>query len=346
MFEILLMEVLFMEKIRTGVVGFGKMGLLHGALANIRDDMELCAICEKTMFIRNAFKSVMKNVRFYSNYQKMLQKEELDAVIITTPTFCHAEEVEYAAQHGIAIFCEKPLAVNGDSAEKLARLVNEKGLPSLVGFANRFLPTIAKGKELVEQNAVGGIKSIRAEMYIGDVFKDNSGWRYKPEMSGGGALIDFGIHMIDLLIWYFGKIASVEARMSSIYSKYVEDEMSAVIDFENGLKADFTTSWSKTNYRKSSPIITVKGESGELIVTDQTIDIKCGDITQQITYPDLYKGDYVDIAGINFTLEMKAFLDEIRGIKSGIDIEQGAYVQRVVDAMYRSAKSKQREAVV
>lgn len=335
-----------MDKVRTGVIGFGKMGLLHGALASMQDDMELCAVCEKTMFIRNAFRSVMKNVHFYSDYRKMFQKEELEAVVIATPTFCHAEEVEYAAQHGIAIFCEKPLTVNGTSAEKLARLVNEKGLPSLVGFTNRFLPTITKGKELVEQSVVGEIRSIRAEMYIGDVFKDNSGWRYKPEMSGGGVLIDFGIHMVDLLVWYFGKITAVEAKMSSIYSKFVEDEMSAMIYFENGLKADFATSWSKMDYRKSSPILTIEGGSGVLIVTDQTIDIKRGDITQQITHPDLYKGDYVDIAGINYTLEMKAFLGEIKGKKSGIDIEQGAYVQRVVDAMYRSAKSGKREAVI
>lgn len=333
------------RKIRTAIIGFGKMGLLHGALANMHTDMELCAICEKTLFTRNAFKSVMKDIRFYSDFKKMIQKEHMDAVIITTPTFCHEEEVRYATERNIAIFCEKPLAATGTAAKELADIVREKGIPSIVGFSNRFFPSISKGKEFVEKGAVGDIQSIRAEMYIGDVFKDNSGWRYNPEMSGGGALIDFGIHMVDLLNWYFGRITTVEAVTASIYSKYVEDEASATIWFENGLKADFVTSWSKENYRKSSPIITIEGTEGRLVVTEQTIDMERTGSKERITYPDLYKGNYVDVAGINYTLEMNAFVNECRGIKSGMDIEQGAYIQRVIDAMYYSAKSKERIVV-
>ena len=164
-------------------------------------------------------------------------------------------------------------------------------------------------------------------------------------MSGGGALIDFGIHMVDMLNWYFGKISAVEAKVNSIYSKNVEDEASATIYFENGLQASFVTSWSKAEYRKSSPIITVEGEEGTLIVTEQTIDIIKENQTQQLTYPDLYKGDYADIAGINYSLEMKAFVNELNGTKSNLDIAQGAYIQRIVDAMYQSAKTGKMEEI-
>lgn len=237
------------------------------------------------------------------------------------------------------------MAVTSVAAKELADVVMAKKVPSIVGFSNRFFPTISKGKELVEKEVVGDIRSICAEMYIGDVFKDNSGWRYDPEMSGGGALIDFGIHMIDLLNWYFGRIIAVKTTTTSIYSKRVEDEASATIWFENGLKANFMTSWSKENYRKSSPIITVEGTNGRLIVTEQTIDIEHGECKERITYPDLYQGNYIDVAGINYTLEMNTFVNEINGIKSGMDIEQGAYIQRVVDAMYQSAKLKERVVV-
>lgn len=334
-----------MKKIRTAVVGFGKMGLLHGANVSIRNDMELIAICEKTMFTRNAFKSVMPNINFYSDYKKMINKEILDAVIITTPTFNHYEVAKYAAQKNIAVFCEKPLAVNGTEAMELSQIFEEKKLPSLVGFSNRFFPTIAEGQNLINQKIVGEIRCIKSEMYIGDVFKDNSGWRYDPKMSGGGALIDFGIHMVDMLNWYFGKISAIEAKVNSIYSKNVEDEASATIYFENGLQASFVTSWSKAEYRKSSPIITVEGEEGTLIVTEQTIDIIKENQTQQLTYPDLYKGDYADIAGINYSLEMKAFVNELNGTKSNLDIAQGAYIQRIVDAMYQSAKTGKMEEI-
>lgn len=334
------------KKIRTAVVGFGKMGLLHGSLVSFREDMELVAICEKTLFTRNAFKSVMKGISFYSDYKKMIEKENLDALIITTPTFNHVETAKYAAASSIAIFCEKPLAIDGMHAAELEEIIRSKNISSFVGFSNRFFPTIAEGKKLIEQKIVGEVRHIKSEMYIGDVFKDNTGWRYDPKMSGGGVLIDFGIHMIDLLVWYFGRIASVEANMRNIYSKYVEDEVSALIYFENGLEASFATSWSKMEYRKSSPIITVEGEEGMLIVTEQTIDIIKNGREERITYPDLYKGDYVDIAGINYSLEMKEFVNEMNGIKSGLDIAQGAYIQKIVDAMYQSARLSKKVEVI
>ena len=103
------------------------------------------------------------------------------------------------------------------------------------------------------------------------------------------------------------------------------------------MKASFDTSWSKAEYRKASPKLIVKGELGEIVLTEQTLDI-IKDGERQITYPDLYKGDYVDVAGINYTLEMKAFYDEITGIKCGTDITHASYINKVIDAMYLSAK--------
>ena len=333
-------------KKKFGIVGFGKMGLLHGALVSAKEDTELKAICDKVLFVRKAFKSVIPNVAFYSDYKKMISKENLDAIIITTPTFNHLEVAEYAMERGLAVFCEKPLAMNGKDAERLASLADKNSIPTLVGFSNRFFPTIAEGKKLIEQNIIGGIKKIDAKMYIGDVFEENNGWRYDPKLSGGGCLIDFGIHMIDLLYWYFGEIESVKASAKKLYSKNVEDEVTATVFFQNGLTSSFHTSWSMPNFRKSSPIITIDGESGSLIVTEQTLEIIQKDGTKIVkSYPDLYNGDYIDIAGINYTLEMKTFIDEINGKKQGLDIEHATHIQKVVDAMYKSAESGMKEEV-
>ncbi len=333
------------RRIRTAVVGFGKMGFLHGALVSIREDMELVAVCEKTKFTRNAFKSVMQNITFYSDFKKMIDQEDLDALIITTPTFLHTEAALYAAQKNLAVFCEKPLALTGEEAYACAAVFAEKGLPSLVGFSNRYYPTIAKGKELLEQGEIGRLLRIKSEMYIGDVFARNSGWRYDPKLSGGGVLIDFGIHMLDLLDWYFGRIMAVKAYTRRLYSEAVEDEASGEIYFENGLCASFETSWSKPEYRKSSPILHIMGEDGEMIVTEQTLELKKNGEVQKWTHPDLYQGTYADIAGINYSLEMEAFVKEIRGEKNGVDMCQAAKIQNVVSAMYRSAKTGEKVEV-
>lgn len=331
--------------LRTAIVGFGKMGLLHGGTASIHDDMELRAICEKNSFVRKAVASIIKNVHVYEDYNTMIEKEELDAVIITTPTFNHCEIAKKCAEKGIAVFCEKPLAINGIQASTLSKVFEEQNVPSLVGFSNRFYPTFSKGKTMLEENKIGEIISVNAEMYIGDVFKESTGWRYNPTLSGGGALIDFGIHMVDLLIWYFGDIKSVEASSKKIYSKDVEDELSATIECASGLNISFETSWSKPEYRKSSPIITITGTEGVMIVTEQTLDIDDGKENRRYSYPDLYKGTFADLTTINYSYEMQCFVDECKGIKSGLDVKQAAYVQKVVDCMYKSCETGKKEEV-
>lgn len=335
-----------MKKFRIGIVGFGKMGLMHGSLVAIKEDTELVAICEKALLVRNAFKSVISNVNFYGDYRKMIDKENLDAVIITTPTFNHYEVAAYAMNKGLNVFCEKPLTINGKQAEKLKKIAEEKNISSLIGFSNRFYPTILEGKKLLDQRKIGDIRTIKAEMYIGDVFEANTGWRYDPKLSGGGALIDFGIHMVDLLSWYFGKITAVDTETKKIYSNLVEDEAKAIMYFENGLKAEFFTSWSMPNYRKSSPIISVEGSDGKMLVTEQTIDVgQYNGKKISLTHPDLYVGDYADIATINYTLEMKAFVNEMKGERQGMDIGHAAYIQKVVDAMYNSSKTRKKEEI-
>ena len=327
-----------MAQYKTAVIGFGKMGMLHGAQSNIHPDMKLVAVCEKAMFTRSAFKSVMKGVNFYGDYKKLIDKEKPDAVFITTPTFNHHEVAVYAAGAGCAVFCEKPLASTYAQAKEMADAVQRAGVKSFVGFHNRFWPTIAKGKELLDAGAIGTVQSVDAKMYIGDVFAAEEGWRYDPKMSGGGALIDFGIHMVDLLVWYFGDVTSLSCSTKKLYSKLVEDEASASFTFASGLQASFDTSWSKDNFRKASPILTIKGESGEMEVTEQTLVVKTKDNGEQrFTHPDLYRGDYADIAGISYALEMQAFYGEMQGRPSGLDIAHGARIQKIVDDMYTSA---------
>ena len=129
------------NKIRVGVIGFGKMGMLHGALSNLHENMELVAICEQNMFMRSGIKSLMKNFTCYSDYKKMIAKEKIDAVIITTPTFNHMEIANYAAERGIALFIEKPLAMNYNDTLELINKVESKKIPSLVGFSFRYFST-------------------------------------------------------------------------------------------------------------------------------------------------------------------------------------------------------------
>ncbi len=332
---------------KVGIIGFGKMGMLHGALLLGAEQIKLCAICDKSVVMRWGFKRVYKNVHVYSDAKQMFEHEHLDIVVVTTPTFNHMESIELAIENGCAVFVEKPLAINVKQAERIVNLAQDKKIPVQVGFCNRFYPSVIKAKELLNNNELGTIQTVKAEMYIADVFEEHSGWRYCPELSGGGVLMDFGIHMIDLLVHLFGEIKSVKGTTRKLYSKYVEDEATAEFEFQSGMNCYFETSWSKQEYRKSYTRIEIHGDKKYMVITDQTLEINNvnGEKQESFAYPQLYAGTFMDIGGSLFSEQIKCFLQRVscgNGFNKveGCTPEQALYVQRVIEAIYQSDLEK------
>lgn len=336
----------YMEKddiLKVGIIGYGKMGMLHGALLCGSRKARITAICDKSFVMRFGFSRVYKGVHTYTDYKKMLQKEDLDIVVITTPPFIHVECAKEAMLKGCDVFMEKPLTTEYEKAKDFFSFCEKRKELVQVGFSNRFVPTIAYAKALVTEGRIGKINNVKAHMYIADVFKKNEGWRYNKAVSGGGVLIDFGIHMVDLLGWYFGEISELTAETKQIYSEQVEDEVYANINFKNGITCELDTSWSKENYRKAYPNMRIYGENGSIDVTEQTIAIydKNESLVVQLAEPQLYSGAFLDIGGINYAKQMEEFLENIenRSYKSACSAVEACYDQRIVKAMYQSAET-------
>lgn len=326
--------------LHVGIIGFGKMGMLHGALLNGSRKAKVVAICDKSFVMRFGFKRVYKGVKCYTDIDKMLNENNLDILIVSTPTFNHLESVTKGLEYGCSIFVEKPLVSNLDDALKLCGLKDKNNGKIQVGLCNRYIPAFYMGKTLLEKSRIGPIHKAEAEMYIGDVFEAHTGWRYKKNISGGGVLMDFGIHMIDMLYWYFGEVRSVTSTSKKLYSIEVEDELSSKMSFKNNVEVSFETSWSKEDCRKSFSKIDIKGEQGSIIVTDQTVEVLDFENRrlEYYTYPDLYSGAFIDIGGMNFSLQMQAFLDYCVQNKEPLNtVESSIYVQKIIDAMYSSA---------
>ncbi len=330
---------------KVGIIGFGKMGMLHGALLGGTRQTRIAAICDRSAVMRLGFKHIYKNVHVYSDAKKMFEKEQLDIVVVTTPTFNHEESVRLALENGCAVFVEKPLAINTQQAEYICKLAKEKKAVIQVGFCNRFLPSALQAERLLRCGRIGKPTHVSAVMFIGDVFEEHTGWRYKPELSGGGALMDFGIHMIDLLIHYFGDVESVRGETKQLYSRLVEDEASAKIRFISGLECEFETSWSKEAFRKSYSKMEITGENGKMILTDQTLEVfdADGKKSEDYTYPDLYDGCFMDLGGLLYSYQMESFLRKINQESTGETTEgctpeQALYVQKILESIYQSAR--------
>lgn len=326
-------------KIKAGIIGFGKMGMLHGALINAHPGCELVAVADKSAFMVKAYRSVMPDIKFYTSEDELLSHAKINALIIATPTFAHVPIAMKAATKNIHLFIEKPLSTNLSDAQKLFDATKNNSTTNLVGFCLRYTPTFIEARKLLQQDIVGKISSVTAEMHICDVLSPQKGWRYQKKIAGGGVLLDFTVHMLDLLYWYFGQVESVKGQTFQIHSADVEDEVKVDLKFSQGITAKLLSSWSKPEHRKSFAKIIVTGSKGTLEITDQTIHLfKNGKISQEIYYPELYKGYYIDIGGPNYSLQMADFINSIqKGKQPCTNIKTALYVQNLVDKIYQSA---------
>jgi predicted dehydrogenase len=205
----------------------------------------------------------------------MLAKEDgLDAVYVTTPISSHLPIIHEIVSSGrkIGVFVEKPLAGNYADARKMVDLSNEVGLLTMVGFQKRFSPIFQEGKKMLEEGVLGELTSFSAYSYVSGVFSEGKGWRFKAGQ--GGALLDLGSHLVDLLLWYFGEPISVNGNTRSAYSSEVDDFANGRLGFESGLAGSFDVSWSVEGYRLPEIGIEILGKNGKLKVIDDYLKLE------------------------------------------------------------------------
>ncbi|MCG2796503.1 MAG: Gfo/Idh/MocA family oxidoreductase [Actinomycetia bacterium] len=325
----------------VGIVGLGKMGIAHMAILNALDGVTVKAVAEKQKLIIKGVKSIMPAVNTYNDYQELLDSEALDAVYITAPTSLHAKMAEDCLKRGINIFIEKPLGVSAKDTRHLVELVRDNEVITMVGYCKHFIDTFRKAKSVLESGILGKAIYFNSYMYISQLFSGGVGWRYKKESSGGGVLNILGTHLVDVLLWFFGDVASVTSAVKSHYSDEVEDFTHSYLTFKSGLAGSFDASWSIRNYRLPEIKIEVQCENGMLAATEDYVKyfIDSEDRFHLVREQDLYTGVDVYVGGPEYTREDAHFMQCVRDNgQPEIDLAYGYKVQCVTDGMYESAE--------
>lgn len=340
-----------MEKFRVGVIGAGKMGLLHSGIFNNLDASSLSAISEKETFMAGALKNYLNKTKIYQDYHQMLEKEELDIAVITTPIFLHEEMIKESMKHGLSIFVEKPLALN--SQECISILNKNYQKPTLVGYCRRFMETYNLAKTIIDKNYLGNVNYFNSHLFVSQVFKQGKGWLYEPKMSGGGVLIDLGSHAIDMLHYLFGDIRLLSALSRPVFNKEVEDYVSVNMGFKRNFFGSLQVSWSTRNYRLPEFKIDMQLDSGSISVTEKYINIYSEINTDLVkkgwnSYykQDLTKNIPIDIAGPEYTLEDLNLINSIKKKESSrCNFKDAAKTNFIIDKIYSSAKGEKTERI-
>jgi UDP-N-acetyl-2-amino-2-deoxyglucuronate dehydrogenase len=219
-----------------GIIGGGGISETHARAASEIPGVEIVAF-----YGDNHQKVEQLGQRFggmaYREFQSFLDHRPLDLVIIGSPSALHAEQGIAAARHGLHVLTEKPIDVTTIQADALIKECERAQVKLGVCFQDRVAPEIARLKQVVDAGRLGKpilvngyVKWYRPPAYYGD-----SRWRGRRALDGGGALMNQGVHTVDLLLWLMGDVERVYARtVTALHEIEVEDTVVATLEFRNG----------------------------------------------------------------------------------------------------------------
>jgi predicted dehydrogenase len=252
-------------RLKAGIIGLGKMGISHAAIVGPHPSVDMVAVCDTSSLVLDVFKK-FSNVNIYTDYTKMIRNENLDFVVIATPTHLHYPMVKLALENDIHVFCEKPFCLNSEEGEALLNLASKKWLVNQVSYHNQFVGTFRELRRLLQEGVLGDLVHFTGEAY-GSVITHGKGgtWRSDPK-EGGGCLLDYASHVINLIQEIIGRPVMVAGSiLKKIYSKEVEDAVYSQLILQDGLSGNLCVNWCDATYRKMSTTVTVQGVKGKII---------------------------------------------------------------------------------
>lgn len=213
-------------------------------------EVQVVAVAEADSGRLHAVSEFLEAMPVYADYHKMLREEPADGAIVCSANTRHKDMVKDCARAGIPILCEKPIATKAADAREMLAVCQAHEVPLGMCFPARFSEALSQAKHLIGQGEMGKVLAVKATNH-GTMPGD---WFVDPELSGGGAIMDHTVHVVDALRWLFeAEFTQVFGHASSrLHSLGVEDTGLLSLEMSNEVIVTLDTSWSRPN--RSFPI--------------------------------------------------------------------------------------------
>lgn len=339
-----------MEKLRVGIIGAGGIAQSRHipALLTLSELASVEAICDIHEETARLTAEKFGVPHAFGDYQDML--EIVDAVVICTPNRYHAEISVAALKAGKHVLCEKPMAMTAEECEEMIKASKKSGKQLAIAYHYRFMKEARAAKKVIEENEIGQPIVARAKALRR---RKVPGWGVftNKELQGGGAMIDYGCHFLDLALWLLGSPEPVEvtgtaynqlSRMEdqvNLWGDYdhqtieVEDHVTAYIRFANGASLLFETSWM-ANIKNDEESLGISGLTGGIDVFPfQLNQLKNGMLLN--SEAEWLPGE--EDPGIP---QARNFLNNCLGKEQLIvKPEEALRVSKIIDAIYKSSET-------
>lgn len=324
-------------KIHCLLIGLGQRGLDDhlAALAPPQVEIDLIGVCDidpkKERILQNYLSKHDNShpIKFYTCLDDAFDELEPTMAIVATPHDTHLAIVRALIARNIPFLKEKPFALNLDQAQELGSLLERHGGNMRLCVQRRFHPLYAHAKRALPQ--IGSLRHFSVTYHL-NAHDYLAGWRSSVNSAGGGALIDMGYHIIDLLVWYFGMpkqvYASVAPKSSSAVPDSIEETVIAVIRYPEGFIGTLTLSLCEPCKREK---LRVHGSRGFYTLerdSFQLFDARGGQV-EILSRAPAWPSATIDV----LTDFVRTYNDRSR---TNREIERGMAVMTLIDAMYRS----------
>lgn len=269
--------------VRVGIVGCGKITERASLpnLVNYKAKCEITCLCDivKGHAEEQAEKFDLKGVDIVTDYKELIKRGDIDAVFVNTPNYLHEQVAVEAVGAKKHILVEKPVTISNKAAENMISAAKKAGVYFMVEQTQRFDPVHQAAKKFIDTGKLGAINMIKGrighagpEYWVGG----KEGWFSDKKLSGGGAMIDVGIHMLDLLRWLGGKeVAEVCANIKTLEKPFpVDDNGSVLMRFADGTFGHFEASWTTRPYEVMTWIYGEKGSIHTAVGTDKPVTVR------------------------------------------------------------------------
>jgi len=338
-----------MSKVRIGVIGVG-IGRNH--LQNYRecDQADVVAVCDIDLEKLNGVLHEWPGVRGLADYREMLEMEEVQGVSVSLPNYLHAPVTIDALRAGKHVLCEKPMATNVAEAEEMKAVAEREGKILMMRFNMRRFPMYQSIKRLADAGLIGDIYHMAATYTRRDFYPGLGGWFGQKERSGGGPLIDLGVHRLDLALWIAGyprPVAVMGQTCDLLASEKLadqdvafdcEDFAAGMVRFENNCTLYLTASWDAHQRERTEQLMRLYGTEGG-VFEDAPAGADGGKayLCRRENGVDLVSA--IEPVAVKDTCQSEFVRCIAEGTAPSATAAQGIAVQKILHALYHSART-------
>ncbi len=325
------------ESIQFAIVGCGLIGRKRAAALA---PGQLLYACDRDLTRASTIAESHARCTAVSDFQVILADPKVDAIIVATLNGSLASLALAAVRAGKHVLMEKPGGLNAGQLRQVAAAADESDVRVRIGYNHRYHPALQKARELVDTGALGPLMFLRGRYGHGGRKGYEQEWRADPKLSGGGELIDQGVHLIDLASWFLGEFPNISGHaVTSFWDMPVDDNAFLSLRTESGQTAWLHVSCTEWKNLFSLEIygrdakIAIDGLGGSY-GTERCTFYK---MLPQMGPPDISTWDYPEADG-SWSLELAAFEEDIRSRRIPTPgLQEGIRTLEIVENIYRSS---------